>query len=66
MSQLCQRFLSVSEGGADYIIVSDYQAVQNGIPPTQQPAFDPTYRFMRMGRDLAAYTHVDVLSQRKT
>ncbi len=64
MSQLCQRFLSVSEGGADYMTsVSDYQAVQNGIPPTQQPAFDPTYRFMRMGRDLAAYTHVDVLSQ---
>ncbi len=64
MSQQCKRFLSVGEGGADYMTsVSDYQNIQNGIPPTQQLAFDPVYRYMRMGRDFAAYTHVDVISQ---
>jgi hypothetical protein len=64
MTQMYSRFLSVSEGGADYMTeVSDYQNVQNGIPPTENPVFDPTYRFVRMGRDLAAYCHVDVLCQ---
>src|SRR5271157_2814324 len=64
LSQQLQRFLSVSEGGADYLTtVSDYQSVQNGFPPSQQLQYDPTYRFIRQGRDLAAYTHVDVLHQ---
>jgi len=64
LSQQYQRFLSVSEGGADYMTsVSEYMSVQNGNVPSRQLGFDPTYRFIRMGRDLAAYTHVDVLHQ---
>ena len=64
LTQQMRRFLSVSEGGADYMTsVSEYQNIQNGIPPTRQLGYDPTYRFMRMGRDLAAYTRVDVLHQ---
>jgi hypothetical protein len=64
LTQQMQRFLSVSEGGADYMTtVGDYQNVQNGVPPTRQLAFDPTFRFLRMGRDMAAYTHVDALHQ---
>jgi len=43
--------------------VSEYQNIQNGVPPTRHLAFDPTFRFVRQGRDLAAYTHVDVLHQ---
>src|SRR5208283_1854927 len=63
-TQQLQRFLSISEGGADYMTaVSEYQNVQNGIPPTGRLHFDPTFRFVRQGRDLAAYTHVDVLHQ---
>ncbi len=64
LTQQFRRFLSISEGGADYMTsVSAYQNVQNGIPPAQTPAFDPTYRFIRMGRDFAAYCHVDTLTQ---
>ena len=64
LSQQYQRFLSVSEGGADYMTtVSEYQNIQNGVPPTRHLAFDPTFRFVRQGRDLAAYTRVDVLYQ---
>lgn len=64
LSQQYQRFLSISEGGADYLTsVSEYQNIQNGVSPTRQLAFDPTFRFIRQGRDLAAYTHVDVLHQ---
>ena len=64
MSQQYQRFMSVSQGGADYMTsVSEYQSVQNGFVPTRQLIFDPANCFVRMGRDLAAYTHVDVLYQ---
>jgi hypothetical protein len=59
-----QRFLSVSEGGADFMTdPTEYLHVQNGGVPNFDLAYDPTYRFLRMGRDLAAYTHVDVLYQ---
>jgi hypothetical protein len=64
LTQKMQRFLSLSEGGADFMTsVSEYQNIQNGVPPTRRLANDPTFRFLRMGRDLAAYTRVDVLHQ---
>ena len=64
LTQQFQRFLSISEGGALYMTsVSEYQNIQNGVPPARHLAFDPTFRFVRQGRDLAAYTHVDVLHQ---
>ena len=39
-----------------------YQNVQNG-GPSGNPIADPTRRFIRNGRDLTAYTRVDVLYQ---
>jgi hypothetical protein len=64
LTQQYQRFLSLNEGGADYMtVVNEYQDVQNGVPPTVVPGYDPIFRFIRQGRDLAAYTHVDVLHQ---
>jgi hypothetical protein len=64
LSQQYQRFLSVSEGGSDYMTsVSEYMSMQTGNVPSRQLVFDPSFRFVRMGRDLAAYTHVDVLHQ---
>jgi hypothetical protein len=61
MSQQMRRFLSVSEGGADYLTtVEEYQAVQNGQVPSGQLAFDSKLCFMKQGRDLAACTHVDL------
>ena len=41
---------------------SSYQNVQNG-GPSGNPIADPTRRFIRNGRDLTAYTRVDVLYQ---
>ncbi len=64
LTQQYQRVLSVGEGGADYMTSpADYLAVQNGLVPTAQLAFDSVFRFARMGRDMAAYTHVDALHQ---
>ena len=64
MSQQMSRFLSVSEGGADYLTDPvEYLNVESGFPPSVSLQFDPVYRHMRMGRDLNAYTHVDALHQ---
>jgi len=64
MTQQMRRFLSVSEGGADYLTdPHEYLRVESGFPPSFSLQYDPVYRFMRMGRDLNAYTHVDALHQ---
>ncbi|HUI83051.1 MAG TPA: twin-arginine translocation signal domain-containing protein, partial [Candidatus Binatia bacterium] len=56
-----RRFASISEGGADYMTSPvEYQNVQNGFVPGASLVFDSTDRYFRMGRDLSAYTHVDV------
>lgn len=64
MSQQYHRYLSVSEGGADYLTDPvEYLNVESGFPPSFSLQYDPVYRYTRMGRDLTAYTHVDALHQ---
>src|SRR5207237_10234482 len=64
LDQKYQTFLPVGAGGSNYMTsVSEYQLVQNGRDSGRPLAFDPTFRYIRNGRDLAAYTHVDVLYQ---
>ncbi len=59
LNQQYQTFLGGS--GSEFMTsVSDYQQIQNGGASVGQLAFDPTFRYIRNGRDLAAYTHVDV------
>jgi hypothetical protein len=43
--------------------VAEFMNVQNGGVPNGVLAFDPTFRHIRNGRDLASYTHVDVLHE---
>ena len=64
LDQKYQTFLPMGGGGSDYMTsVSEYQLVQNGGDSLRTLAFDPTFRYLRNGRDLAAYTRVDVLYQ---
>jgi hypothetical protein len=64
MPQLMQRFLSVSEGGSDFLTdPTEYLNVESGFPPSAHLQFDPVYRHFRMGRDIAAFGHVDALHQ---
>jgi hypothetical protein len=64
LSQQYQTFLPIGGGGSDFMTsVNEYQAVQNGGDSGRQLSFDPVFRYIRNGRDLAAYTHVDVLYQ---
>ena len=64
--QQFQTFLPVGGGGQDYnITLTDYLACQNGtIPyPFTKPNFDPQNRYLRNGRDISAWVHVDILYQ---
>ena len=64
LNQMVQRFNSVGSGGAEFLTdPTEYQHNQNGGAPNFHLSFDQVFRFMRMGRDLAAYTHVDILYQ---
>jgi len=64
IDQKFQVFLPVGAGGSDYLTdPAEFQAVQNGGDTGRQLAFDPIPRHIRMGRDLASFTHVDVLFQ---
>ncbi len=42
---------------------TDWLDAQNGVPPRQAEQIDPTRRFIRNGRDLAWWVHMDVLFQ---
>jgi len=42
---------------------ADWLAIQNGIPPATQATFDPIARYIRCGRDLSQWVHIDVLFQ---
>ena len=64
LSQQYQTFLAAALGGSDFMTsANEYQLIQNGGDSGRRLTFDPTFRFVRNGRDLAAYTHVDVLYQ---
>ena len=64
VEQRFNTYLPASSGGADYLRdAASWLAAQNGVPPTEQNRVDPIPRFVRCGRDLAAWVHVDVLFQ---
>lgn len=64
LNQQYQTFLAAEVGGSDFMTsVIEFQLIQNGGNSGRKLAFDPTHRFIRTGRDLAAYTHADVLYQ---
>jgi hypothetical protein len=64
LNQQYQTFLPARGGGNDFMTsVDEYQLIQNGGDSGRNVAFDPIFRFIRSGRDLAAYTRVDVLYQ---
>lgn len=73
ISQQWQVFLPANGGGADYMTDapasgfagSNWLNVQNGAQLTALPQlqFDPTYRYLRNGRDMASMTHSDLPPQ---
>jgi hypothetical protein len=64
--QQFQTYLPVGGGGQDYnTTFADHLACQNGtIPyPFKKAPVDPQARYLRNGRDISAWVHIDVLYQ---
>ncbi len=58
-----QRMRTVAPG-VDYLTnYAQWLAVQNGEGPSEIPPYDPARRYIRNGRDLSQWVHVDVLFQ---
>ena len=58
LSQKVRTFLP----GQDFMTtVDEFKRIQNGQVPSATVAFDPTFRFLRNGRSLAAFTRADSL-----
>ncbi len=64
INQKIRTVKSIADGGQNYM--TDYAtwlSIQNGVNPSQGDNFDPIARYMRTGRDLGQWVHVDVLFQ---
>jgi hypothetical protein len=60
--QQYQTYLPVGGGGLDYLIdMPSWLKVQNGQGPFGGNIIDSNRRYLRNGRDLSAYVHIDVL-----
>ena len=62
VQRLSQKYDTFAPGQEFLTDFNSYQSVQNG-GASGNPIADPTPRFIRNGRDLTAYTRVDVLYQ---
>ncbi|HLM00877.1 MAG TPA: vanadium-dependent haloperoxidase [Pyrinomonadaceae bacterium] len=64
INQRIHTVLPVGAGGQNYLTdFNSWLAAQNGVSPAQADLFDPTPRYMRNGRDLGQWVHIDVLFQ---
>lgn len=62
--QYVEQKMRTTVPGADFLTqYPDWLRAQNGTPPDQSASFDPTRRYIRNGRDLAQWAHIDVLFQ---
>ncbi|MEO8042522.1 MAG: phosphoesterase [Acidobacteriota bacterium] len=61
--EIDQRIRTFMPGQEFMTSVATYQNIQNGGSSEGATVYDPTLRYLRNGRDLAAYTRVDVLFQ---
>ena len=64
INQKIRTVRGIPNGGQDYVTdFNTWLAIQNGFNPAQGDNFDPVARYMRNGRDLGQWVHVDVLFQ---
>jgi hypothetical protein len=58
-----QKMLTV-QSGRDYMTdYAEWLSIQNGSTPSTAGQFDPARRYIRNGRDMAQWVHIDVLFQ---
>ena len=62
-NEINQR-ITTTVPNVDYMTdFATWLAIQNGAAPAGGEVFDPTLRYMRNGRDIGAWVHIDVLFQ---
>jgi hypothetical protein len=63
-AQYVEQHMRTVQPGIDFLTgYNDWLSVQNGVQPVQSSAFDPVRRYIRNGRDLGQWVHIDVLYQ---
>jgi hypothetical protein len=63
-AQYIEPRIRTTVAGLDYATTPQaWLDLQNGVKPTIGQTFDPTLRYMRNGRDLGQWVHIDVLYQ---
>ena len=63
-TQYVAQQMRTVEPGIDFLTnYADWLDAQNGITPTHKSQFDPVRRYIRNGRDMAQWVHIDVLYQ---
>lgn len=64
INQKIRTVKGIADGGQNYMTdFASWLSIQNGVNPPQSDIFDATARYMRNGRDLGQWVHVDVLFQ---
>jgi hypothetical protein len=64
INQKIRTVKTIADGGANYLTdFNSWLSVQNGVSPGQTDLFDATPRYMRNGRDIGQWVHIDVLFQ---
>ena len=64
INQKIRTARTIADGGQDYMTDFDsWLAIQNGVAPQTGDILDPTLRYIRNGRDIGQYVHIDVLFQ---
>ncbi len=64
INQQIRTVRSLADGGQDYMKdFNTWLSIQNGVAPTFGDLYDPALRYMRNGRDIGEWVHIDVLFQ---
>ena len=62
-NKLEQKITTTTPGINFMTSFDEWLAIQRGFAPVSGDVFDPTPRYMRMGRDIGQWVHIDVLFQ---
>lgn len=64
VDQKIRTVKTIADGGMNYMTdFTSWLSIQNGGTPSSGDIFDPTPRYMRNGRDIGQWVHIDVLFQ---
>ncbi len=64
INQRIRTVRPIADGGQNYMTdFASWLSIQNGANPASGDIYDPTFRYIRNGRDIGEWVHIDVLFQ---